>query len=106
MLWDHLSDSRDTEHNGWIPGAAGTLSWVPEDRWFFGSRGVDASTPMPRGKDWAHERRVVRCFPITDGQLSRSPPRMLPVDPAGVDPLPKMPGMGVKDGSISPQGAG
>ena len=30
-------------------------SWVPEDRRFLGSRGVDASTPMPRGKDWAHE---------------------------------------------------
>ena len=49
---------------------------------------------------------MVRYSPITDGQLSRSPPRMLPVDPAGVDPLPKMPGMGVKDGSTSPQGAG
>ena len=44
--------------------------------------------------------------PITDGQPSRSPPRMVPVDPGGVDPLPKMPGVGVKDSSSSPQGAG
>ena len=81
-------------------------SWVPEDRRFLGSHGVNASTPMPGGKDWIHERRVGRHSPIADGQPSRSLPRMVPGDLGGVDARPNMPERGVKDGSTSPQEAG
>ena len=43
------------------------MSWVPEDRRFLRSCGVDASTPIPGGKDWTHERVFERVFPNYGG---------------------------------------
>ena len=160
--WDHLSDPRGPEHNGWIlgrsagvwtvrldgfrtstapvghrdtaglstpapwkrnhrlpgardsgigtggthgPGLTGE-SGVPEPCRVVGSCGVDASTLMSGGMDWSRGRWVSRYSPIMDGQPSQSPPRMVRVDPGGVDPLIKTPGMGVKGELTSPQGAG
>ena len=48
-------------------------SWVPDDRRLLESRGVGASTPMPGGKYWTHERRVSRYSPITDSDNASSP---------------------------------
>ena len=79
------------------------VSWVPEDRQFLRSRGVDASTPMPGGKDSTHERRVGQCSPIMEGQPSRSSPHVVSVNPGGVELLPTVPGKVVRDSLVSPQ---
>ena len=76
------------------PGLTGT-SGIQEARRTVGSDGVDASTPMSEGMDWTRGGRVSRYSPIMVGQPAQSPPQRL-----------KMPGMGTKRESTSPQGAG
>ena len=99
-----LSTPAPRSRDKWLPdirdsgvGTGGTYgpgltseSWVPDGRRLLRGRGVDASTPMPGGKDWPHERRVRQYSPIRDGQLSQSLTRKMPWDPGNVGLLPKM----------------
>ena len=63
---------------------------------------MDASTPMPGGKDWTPERQVGQCSPIMEGQPSRSSPHVVSVNPGGVELVPKVSGQVVRDSLVSP----
>ena len=79
------------------------VSWVPEDRWFLGSRKVDASTPLIEGRAWAHEQWVGQCSPTTEGKTLQSAPRLASATPGGVVQVSKVPGTGRVNNSIFPR---